>query len=104
MDRRLKKFDLYSNGFIEEFSDGSRYLERNEISYDGNSTDRIHTVKETDTLTRLAHSYYRDTLANAHQYWWILADANDITNPMDLTDYIGSEIVIPDAILFDLKK
>lgn len=103
-EKKLKKFDLYSNGYIEEFADGDSYLERNEIVYDDNATDRIHTIKETDTLTRLASTYFKGKIANAHQYWWVIADTNDIDNPMDLTGLIGQDIVIPDPILFDLKS
>lgn len=99
----LKDFDLYINGFVEEFADGSRYLEREDIIYNGNDTDKIHTVKENDTLTKLAFRYYVNSLNNSPKYWWIIADANDITNPMDISDLIGYDIVIPDPVLFLLN-
>ena len=102
--KKLKKYDLYSNGYIEEFADGDSYLERDEVVYEETATDRIHTVKETDTLTRLAHTYFKGEVANAHQYWWAIADTNDIDNPMDLTSLIGQDIIIPNIILFDLNS
>lgn len=100
---KVKDFDLYSNGFIEEFADGFKYLERNEIEYTGNDTDRFHTVKAIDTITKIAAKKYKNILELPHQYWWIIADANDIENPMDLTSLIGEEIVIPDPFLFFLN-
>lgn len=101
----LKTFDLYNSGYIEEFSDGSKYLERDEVDYDGNDTDRIHTVKQNDTITRIAYVYYKDLVKNPQQHWWKIADANtEILNPMDLSDLIGYDIVIPDPVLFELNQ
>lgn len=100
---KVRDFDLYINGYIESFADGFKYLERDEIVYEGNDTDRIHTVKAGETLTRIAYKRYKDTLKNPSLYWWIIADANDITNPMNIVDLIGHDIVIPDPVLFQLN-
>lgn len=101
----VKNFDLYNSGYVEEFADGMKYLERDEVVYTGNETDRVHTVKQSDTITQIAYAYYKDIKKNPQQYWWMIADANDeILNPMDLTDLVGSDIIIPDPILFELKQ
>lgn len=100
---KVKDYDLYSNGFVEVFSDGEKYLERETIEYEGNETDRSYKVKENDTLTKIAGNKYKEELELAHQYWWILSDANDIENPLDLSEYIGEYILIPDPFLFLLK-
>jgi len=99
----LRTFDLYANGYIEEFADGEKYLERDEIVYSGEDSDRFHTVKETDTLTRIAYKYYKDIMQTPQQYWHIIADANDIVNPLDLAEYIGQDLIIPDPVLFQIK-
>ena len=97
---KLREFDLYVNGFIESFFDGERYIEREEIQYNGSDSDRFHTINEIDTLTKIAAVKYKDDIELPHQYWWVIADANNILNPMDLTDLIGTEILIPDIFLF----
>ncbi len=100
---KVKDVDLYSNGYIEEFADGLKFLERDEIEYNGNDTDRFYTVRATDRLTKIAYRKYKDILKLPQHYWWIIADANDIENPMDLSGLIGEEIVIPDPFLFLLN-
>jgi hypothetical protein len=100
----LKKYDLYGNGTVENFVNGEQYLIRDLIIYEGNEEDRFHTVMETDTVTYLAWLYYKDMIDNAPKYWWVIADANELENPMDLGEYIGRELLIPDINRFLLNQ
>lgn len=60
-------------------------------TYTPHPNDRVHIVKEGDRLDLLAHRYYRDSLK-----WYLIADANDLINPMKLE--IGSSLIIPGKI------
>lgn len=100
----LKLNDLYSNGEVESYPNGERYLVREPIEYEGSDKDKYHTVKETDTITYIAWLFYKDHVDDASKYWWAIADVNEIFNPLDLSDLIGEEILIPDILLIQLKQ
>ena len=52
----------------------------------------IHTVVEGDDLDLLAYLYANKD-ANKSQFWWLIADVNNILWPLDLP--IGTDLVIP---------
>jgi hypothetical protein len=58
------------------------------INWFGDQTPVSHIWKYGDRLDRIAHKHYSDDTM-----WWIIAVANNITNPLDIT--IGKEILIP---------
>lgn len=104
---KLSQFNMYANGSLLIFSDGEMWLERDEINYDYSKGDKIHKVVEGETLTRIAWKYYRGLVGNSQFYWYLIADVNDIENPMDLSDYVGKNIIIPDLLkikLIDLQN
>ena len=100
----LKKYDLYGNGVVENYPNGEQYLIREKIEYSGNEDDSFHVVKETDTLTYIAWLYYKDVVENPSKYWWVIADANNIEFPLDLSSWIGSEIMIPSLTKFLINQ
>lgn len=96
MSLELKKYDLYQNGQVEAYADtGEQYLVRTIIDYPGDEQDLFHKVMETDRLTYIAWYYWKDIIENASKYWWVLADANLIENPLDISSYVGKNILIP---------
>lgn len=100
----LKQYDLYGNGIVENYPNGEQYLIRDKIEYNGNEDDFFHVVNETDTLTYIAWFYYKDFIDNPSKYWWVIADANNIEHPLDLSDLIGSEILIPSITKFLINQ
>lgn len=100
----LKKYDLYGNGNVEIYPNGEQYLVRDSIEYTGSEEDYFHKVNETDTLTYIAWLYYKNIIENPSKYWWVIADANEIEHPMDLTDFIGDELLIPSITKFLLNQ
>ncbi len=98
----LKEENLYSNGRVIIFDDGQKSLSREVINYAPRETDRFHLVKASDELTKLAGKFYGQSIKNAGKYWWVIADANNIINPLDLTSLVGVEIVIPDLLSLKL--
>lgn len=92
-----KSYDLYVNGTLIQFDDGTALLERGNIPYTPSVNDVPHVVNQTDTITYLAWHYYTKMDAeHAPKYWKYIAAANKIMNPLDLRDYVGKEIIIPD--------
>lgn len=96
--------DLFINGFIETFDNGDSYLERNLIEYQSREPDIYHPVIEGDTLTYIAWRYYKSLTENPSRYWKYIADVNNIENPMDLNEFIGSPLVVPNFQLIRINE
>lgn len=86
--------NLYVDGRILNFKNGDRLLVRSRIDHTPSRKDRIHALKDNEDLTEIAWRYYRGKVENPERYWWVIADANDITNPLDLGD--RERLLIPD--------
>lgn len=91
----LRENNLYQNGEVIQFDNGEQLLLRPLVVIEGTLTDEYHIVKNNDRLDLLAYRYYKDEVADASKYWWVIADANIIENPLDLTGWVGKEILIP---------
>ena len=79
-----------ATGFYINYPEGDTSLEREKISFKIGIDDKIHTLIEDDTITELANRYYGDP-----QLWYIIADVNDIENPLELETGIGLQIPSP---------
>ena len=89
--------NLYSNGFNITLTQGRQLLKRNKEIYKPSAlNDRSHKLVDGDTLWALAFKFYGDS-----KLWWIIADVNNIINPLELDTLVGTEIIIPD---FDIIK
>lgn len=106
MANKRQNFDLYFNGKIIQFENGQYELQREKITYDSSEPDLYHKVIQGDTLTFIAWKYYKKhtTPERAMRYWKYIADVNDILNPIDITDLVGTEIVIPNFNLCKLSE
>lgn len=105
MAGKVKDFDLYYNGQIIQFEDSTQLLEREPIEYVPSERDQRHVVQGGDRLTFLAWKYYTPIAGdNAPKYWKYIADANQIFNPLDLSEYVGKEIIIPDFNSMKLRE
>lgn len=96
----LRESNLYLNGKIVEYNDGTIELLRNKIKWTGRDNDEYYTVRNSDDLDKIAWKMYSNIVEKAEWYWWVIADANDIENPLDLSEYIGNEIVVPNLSVF----
>jgi hypothetical protein len=101
--RDLNENNVFRTGKILQFADGQSVLERTQIEWEGNLDDQYHIVRENDRLDRLAYSYYSNSVPDASKYWWVIADANAIENPLDLSEWVGQEILIPNIINVKLE-
>lgn len=100
----LDPSDLYSNGSQIVFTSGEGKLLRNKVDYIGKEGDSYYTVKYEDTITSIAYKHYKSKVDRPSRYWHIIADANNIQNPLDLSSLISKKILIPDVISFILTQ
>ena len=99
----LKENNPYSIGYVVDFNETESILVREPLIIKGDETDKYHTVTEFDRIDTLAWKYYRNFVEDASKYWWIIADANNIHNPLDLSDFVGKQILIPDIVRVKLE-
>lgn len=103
-DLTLKNNNLYQNGQITLFDNGEQELNRDILIFPGDIKDAYYTVVQGDDLTKIAYNKYKDYADDPSKYWWIIADANNIENPLDISDLIGQDIVIPSFEVFSLRE
>lgn len=84
--------DIYQVGFIIDYIEGDRSIERIPIEHETTTDDFLHVVKQDETLTSIAHLYY-----GFSRSWYVIADTNNIINPFELE--IGQSLVIPNKKL-----
>lgn len=95
----LRDNNLYVNGEIIVFlEDGEEILTRELLVIEPKVEDKYHTVVDNDYLDKLADEYYSDFVSDASKYWWVIADANNIYDPTDISDLVGTDILIPDIL------
>lgn len=100
----LRDNNLYQNGVVIQYDNGESELEREIISFPGSEGDKYHTVVQGDELTKLAYRFYNDYTLDPGKFWWLIADANEIENSLDISEYIGTDIVIPSFPTFKLNQ
>lgn len=64
----------------------------------------LHKVVAGQTLDRIAYEHYNDKVQYPSQYWWLIAQANDIERPWDLSGWEGKDLVIPDIYQFQVNR
>jgi hypothetical protein len=101
---QLKISNPYASGRMIVFADGTGVLVRDAIDYVPQETDDYKYIGIDDTLSGIAMRYYRDKVQLPSHYYWVIADANKIRNPLDLSGWIGKQIVIPNILTFKLAN
>lgn len=101
----VKDFDLYFKGQIIDFGDGTGLLERKELTYIQSPGDKFHTVIAGETITHIAYKEYKDVAGErAPFYWKYIVAANEIMNPLDISEFVGKMLIIPDFNLMKLSE
>lgn len=104
MSVKVSQYELYYDAKLIEFSDGDSILEREPITYTNSINDRYHTVNIEDQLDAIAYKYWNKIVANSEFYWWVIAEVNEIENPLDISDYVGKKLLIPDILKVKLER
>lgn len=94
----------YNANMIVMEDDGSEELERKTLPYVFSNQDKTYTIKEGDTIDKIAFEQYSGKVLNPEKYWFYIADVNAtvIENPLDLSELVGKMIIIPDVLLLGL--
>lgn len=95
VDIELRENNLYVNGLHYIFSNGEELLLRPKLNLVGNERDQYHIVKKDERIDLIAYKYYSNRVEDSSKFWWVIADANDIQNPLDISEYVGKQILIP---------
>lgn len=92
----LRRNNPYVNGKIVSFTDTEeQLLLRSKMEFTPKIGDTYHMVKEGDRLDLIAYKEYRNRVPDPSKWWWVIADANQIHNPFDLSEWVGRELHIP---------
>lgn len=89
------KVDLYTDSYRIIYEEGDESLERRPINHREDINDMLYMIREEDKLTNIAFRFYGNPLL-----WFLIADANDITNPFELK--AGTTIVIPNQEIYQI--
>lgn len=80
--------DLYADGYIIQFDDGSQLLQRTIQPYTVNPGDDYITGIDGDSLDCIAFEKYGNS-----KLWFNIADANNIIDPFATLEGVG--LIIP---------
>ena len=100
----VKLSNAYADGRVVVYSDGTKALIRDKVQWKAQEGDWFYTVRERDFLRGIAAKEYKGMVEEPAEWWWLIADANDIENPLYLADLVGTEILIPNVRNFNLKR
>jgi len=87
----LTEDDLYAQGSITEFDDGSVLLERTIAPYTPQIGDDYYETISDDNYDTLAYLKYDNS-----KLWHVIANANNIINPFDV---LPNTVVFPNLLL-----
>lgn len=91
----LREYDIFQNGEIVSFPNGEKELTRGFITYIENIEDKYHQVVKGETLTQIAYAEYIGIVERPQFYYWVIAEANGVDNPLDVDYLVGQSILIP---------
>ena len=96
----LRDNNLYAaGGYLNYYADSDEVeLLRDTLVINPTEEDEWHTVLYGDNLSKLAWQKYSSWVADASKLWFIIADANGIYDPMDLSEFVGKDILIPNYL------
>lgn len=103
MNDNLSAYNAYADAKVFALTSGN-YTLRESIVWQPQPNDKDYTIKKGDTLESIAQNFYQAYKENACLYWWLIADVNKIYTPLDLTNYIGNKILIPDVLKLDFVR
>lgn len=96
-DLILSSDSLYRNGEVIEFENGEQLLLRDTVEHIPQPKDIHHSYREGELLDSIAWKRYKGQVDNSERYWWAIADANEIQEPLNLDDYpYATTFIIPD--------
>jgi len=102
MSTDLNTNNLYANGSIVQFENGEQILIRPKFTIDQFTNFDYYTVTQGEELTSIAQRVYGRKVKDPSKYWGVIADVNNIFDPLDLSKLVGTDIYVPDIL--EVKK
>jgi hypothetical protein len=100
----LSNYNLYQENRIYQLENGEELQTRQPIVWTEQEGDRSHIVSMDEPLDLIAYKYYNGKVENPERYWWLIAEVNQIDNPLDLSALIGTSITIPDVLALQFLR
>lgn len=91
----MENTHLYKDGHIINYEEGDRSLQRYKLEHTEDIEDKAYTIRQEDTIDAIAFKFYGNPFM-----WYIIADINDIDNPLQLV--VGEDLIIPNINRYDL--
>lgn len=102
---KVSESNPYYYGQILGFPDGtSQLVGPNRPPYVPGLADTYYTVKYGDTTDSIAHTLYARLVETPGRWWWLIAYANNIYEPLNLDELVGVEILIPDVLQYIINR
>lgn len=98
MDLALRENNPYANGYLIDLGNGDGLLLRDKLEWTGDEQDDYHTVMQEQEIDAIAEKFYAPFVPDASKWYWVITDANNIPNPLDLSEWVGKEILIPNIL------
>lgn len=112
MALELRDSNMYSSGgFIVQLEGDEQLLLRDTLEPKQEQTDQYRIFREGDNFRPMAWAFYKDLVdsKNAKDYWYLLADRNNVFDPIENTIIQGDgdlinlesaklEVVIPNVL------
>lgn len=103
IDIQLSDNNLYAYGYLNVYAeDNSVQLLRTKLDITAEAGDQYHTVIQGDRIDLIAFKFYKKIVDDSSKLWWIIADANNVQNPLDISSFIGTVFLIPDYFRVNL--
>lgn len=99
----IRPNNLYRSGWVEVFDNEEKLLYRKQLKNKVTLTDKYHVLRREEMLDSIAYQYYKNITSDPSKLWWVIADANEIFNPLDLDDFIGTQLIIPNLVKAELR-
>jgi len=93
----VDQYSLYANGYVITDANGNNILLRNRLQYPVADTDKYVLIRSGETLPAFAYRVYKDAIGAdaAQRSWHVLAEANSIFDPFDLSNYYQTYLRVP---------
>lgn len=100
----VQAYSPFITGQIVRFDDGTTELDFGDVNIVRTKNDAYVTPEGGDDLFQIAFDSYKDVIDDAGKYYWLIATANDIDNPLDPEEFTGRELIVPYMIDFKLNN
>ena len=103
----LLESDLYQNGSVFTLEQGKEVLLRERLPSGGQSGDSTANPIVGQDIRLLAFNRWRGLVERADCWWWLLADRNNVYNPLfnarvdsegNVVDVMAEPILVPNIL------